>query len=224
LSFLRHNEFETIYIVGDLIDFWQLRHKHFWPQSHNDVLQKILRKSRKGTKVIYIPGNHDEFMTEFVGHYGNVSIVGKAIHKTANHKTYIVVHGHEFDLITQNMRWISVLGDAGYQLLLLVNHPLHWFKKMTGGKPWSLSAYVKKKAKVVANFIGRFEKAVVHFAELHKTDGIICGHIHTPSSRQIDGFEYWNTGDWVESCSALVEHLDGRLELLTELHHHHLQV
>jgi len=214
MDFLKHNEFETIYLVGDIIDLWQLKRKHYWPQSHNDVIQKLLRKSRKGSKIIYIPGNHDEFMTSFIGNYGNVSIQKQAIHTTVKGKTYIVVHGHEFDMISKNVQWISVIGDIGYQILLNLNGVVNWSRRIFNLEPWSLSAYVKNKAKLVANFVSKFEDAITHFAELHKTTGIICGHIHSPAKRKIGKHEYWNTGDWVESKSALVEHLDGRMEII----------
>ena len=214
MEFLKQNEFEMIYIVGDLIDFWQLKRKHYWPQTHNDVIQKLLRKSRKGTKIIYIPGNHDEFMSEFIGQYGNISIVKQAIHTTVTGSTYAVVHGHEFDLISQNIRWVSVLGDVGYQILLALNRPINWFRRVFRFEPWSLSAYVKNRTKMIVNFVGKFETAIVHFAQLHNTDGIICGHIHCAANRTIGGYEYWNTGDWVESKTAIVEHLNGRMEIV----------
>ena len=175
---------------------------------HNDVLQKLMRKARKGTQIIYIPGNHDEFLSSFLGSYGNVSILHQAFHTTATGETYVVVHGHEFDMVTRHAAWVSVLGDIGYQFLLELNRPVNWIRSLFGRAPWSLSAFVKQKTKLAVGFIGRFEEALVHFAKKHQTTGVICGHIHTP------GYEYWNTGDWVESQSALVEHIDGRLELL----------
>lgn len=213
LEFLKNNEFEIIYIVGDFIDFWQLKHKHYWPQSHNDIIQKLLRKSRKGTSIIYIPGNHDEFVSEFIGDYGNVSIKKNHIHTTIAGKRYIIIHGHEFDLVTTNMKWLSILGDFGYQLLLQSNRPVNMIRNWLDLEPWSLSSYIKNRVKMVVNVVGNFEKSVSHYAKTNNVHGIICGHIHTPTNKIIDGYDYWNCGDWVESCTAIVEDFNGKLEI-----------
>jgi len=214
LDFLKHNECETLYLVGDIIDIWRLRRERYWPQSHNDVIQKILRKARKGTNVIVIPGNHDEFCLNFLGVYGNIVVKEQQVHTAADGARLLVLHGHEFDSVTVHARWMAHLGDMGYTLLLKMNRPLNLVRRLLGFGYWSLSAYVKQSVKKVVSSISRFEEAVARYAELHHVGGIICGHIHTPAVRQIRGVNYYNTGDWVESSTALVEHFDGHLELV----------
>jgi len=214
LEFLRENEFERLYLVGDVIDIWRLRKERYWPQSHNDVIQKILRKARKGTQVIVIPGNHDEFCLNFLGVYGNIVVKERDVYTTAGGERLLIMHGHEFDSVTIHAPWMAHLGDVGYTLLLALNKPLNLVRRLFGLGHWSLSAYVKQNVKKVVSSISRFEEAVAHYAELHRVGSIVCGHIHTPAVRQIRGVNYYNTGDWVESSTALVEHLDGRLELV----------
>lgn len=214
LQFLKDTEFETLYLVGDLIDIWALRRGIFWPQDHNDVIQKILRKGRKGTEIIYVPGNHDEFLSGFLGAYASVSIQKNAIHITADGRRLLVMHGHELDTVVQNMGWLAHVGDVGYTLLLRCNGLVNLSRRMLGLKPWSLSAYVKAEVKNVVSFIGQFEESVVRYARDYDVDGVLCGHIHTAAVREIGGIEYFNTGDWVESCSAIVENYDGRMELI----------
>ncbi len=214
LGFLKENEFETLYLVGDIIDIWALRRGIFWPQEHNDVIQKILRKGRHGTRIIYIVGNHDEFLSKFHGSYGGVTIKKNDVHVTADGRRILVMHGHELDSVVQNMGWLAHVGDIGYRLLLRCNGPINFARHLLGFGPWSLSAYVKSEVKNVVSFIGKFEESVVRYAEDDKVDGVLCGHIHTASRRKIGKIEYFNTGDWVESCTAIVEHADGRLELI----------
>ncbi len=214
LDFLRENDFETLYLVGDLLDFWSLKRQHYWPQSHNDVIQKILRKARKGARVIYIPGNHDEFSADFRGVYGNVLVLARDAHVTADGRRLLVMHGHEFDTVVQHARWLAVLGDIGYSLLLKANRPLNAIRRWCGYEYWSLSAYIKSRVKNAVNFIGKFETVLARYAAMHKADGIVCGHIHSPAIKQLDSVTYYNCGDWVESSTALVEHHDGRIELL----------
>lgn len=214
LRFLRDNEFETLYVVGDLIDIWQLKRGIYWPQLHSDVIQKILRKGRKGTRVIYIPGNHDEFVVGFFGCYGAVEICQNHIHTTASGKSLLVMHGHELDAVVQNIKWLAHLGDLGYQLLLGLNRPINFVRRLLGKEYWSLSAYVKKNVKNAVSFIGKFEEAIVRYSREYKVQGVVCGHIHSPAIRNIDSVEYYNCGDWVESCTALVEKMDGTIELL----------
>ncbi len=217
LHFLREHDFDTLYLVGDLIDIWALRRGIYWPQAHNDVIQKILRKGRKGTKLIYIPGNHDEFVGDYLGEYGGISIVKDAVHVTADGRRIFVMHGHETDTVVQNHRWLAYVGDVGYTFLLRLNPVVHFFRRHLGLGYWSLSAYVKKSVKDAVNFIGSFETAIVRYAEHNKVDGVLCGHIHSPAERKMERIMYYNCGDFVESCSAIVEHEDGRLELLTGL-------
>lgn len=215
LDFLRDHEFETLYVVGDLIDVWQLRRGIYWPQAHNDVIQKLLRAGRKGTRVIYIPGNHDEFVSGFIGHFGAVEILPRDIHTTADGRRLLVIHGHELDTVIQNIKWLAYVGDVGYQLLLKLNTPVNATRRLLGLGYWSLSAYVKKSVKNAVSFIGEFEKEIVHYAATDKVDGVVCGHIHSAAIRMIGTTAYYNSGDWVESLTALVEHADGHIELLT---------
>lgn len=213
LEFLRDHEFETLYLVGDLLDIWSLRRRRYWPQEHNDVIQKLLRKARKGTRLVYIPGNHDEFVAEFPGEFGNVEIVPQAVHVTADGRRILVMHGHELDTVVQNMGWLAHIGDIGYQLLLHLNRPVHWVRNHLGLAPWSLSAYVKSRVKNAVNFIGDFEQAIVRYAGDRGTDAVLCGHIHTPAMRMIGNTAYYNCGDWVESCTALLEDGAGNITM-----------
>jgi len=214
LAFLRENDFATLYIVGDLIDVWSLRRGIYWPQEHNDVIQKILRKSRKGCRVIYIPGNHDEFVNRFCGFYGHIAIQKHAIHTTADGRRLLVMHGHELDMVMQNARWLAFAGDVGYQFLLSLNPLINFVRRRFGLGYWSLSAFAKARVKDAVSFIGEYERAVTRYAHNHAVDGVLCGHIHSASIRPMGQLTYYNCGDWVESCSALVEHHDGGIELM----------
>ena len=214
LDFLRDHEMETLYIVGDLVDVWQLRRGIYWPQEHNDVIQKILRKARKGTRVVYIPGNHDEFVTGFFGDYGNITIQKQAIHMTADGRRILIMHGHELDAVVQNARWIAFAGDLGYQFLLSLNPVINFVRRLFGRDYWSLSAYAKKRVKDAVSFIGEYENSIVHYAERYAVDAVLCGHIHNAAVRQFGRVTYYNCGDWVESCSALIETAEGKIELL----------
>lgn len=214
LGFLRTFECETLYLVGDLIDIWAMKRGLFWTQEHSDVIQKILRKGRKGSRVIYIPGNHDERITDFTGDYANVHIQPRAYHTTLDGRRLLVAHGHELDTVVQNMGWLAHVGDIGYQILLRLNGPVNFCRRLIGRGHWSLSAYVKSSVKNVVNFIGGFEESMIHFASDAGAQGIICGHIHTAAIRKIGDLDYYNTGDWVESRTALVEEMDGSIKLL----------
>ena len=214
LEFLRVHSFETLYVVGDLIDVWSLKRVRYWPQAHNDVIQKLLRAGRKGTRIIYIPGNHDEFVAGFLGTFGGVSIVPRKIHTTADGRRLLVIHGHELDTVVQNIKWLAYVGDVGYQLLLMLNTPLNWLRRRWGLGYWSLSAYAKRKVKNAVSFIGKFEEEIVRYARQDQVQGVVCGHIHAPAIREINGITYYNSGDWVESRSALVEDFDGKIELI----------
>ena len=218
LQFLREYEFDKLYIVGDFIDVWQLRRGIYWPQAHNDVIQKILRAGRKGTRVIYIPGNHDEFVTHFFGHFGAVEIMPRDIHTTADGRKLLVIHGHELDTVVQNVKWLAYVGDVGYQLLLKLNRPVNFVRRIFGHGYWSLSANVKKSVKNAVSFIGQFEEAIVRYSKDYNVQGVVCGHIHSPIIRQIENVEYYNSGDWVESCSVLLEDQEGKISLLTNIH------
>ena len=214
LNFLRENDFDTLYIVGDLIDIWSLRRVRYWPQEHNDVIQKILRKARKGTRVVYIPGNHDEMVSQFEGDYGNITITRNAIHQTADGRRILIIHGHELDTVVQNVKWLAFLGDVGYQFLLSLNPLINFIRRRFGLGYWSLSAYAKRRVKDAVSFIGRFEEEIARYAGKYSVDAVLCGHIHSAAIRQIGPITYYNCGDWVESCSALVEKEDGAIEML----------
>ena len=216
LEFLKTHSCDTLYLVGDIIDGWQLRRKWYWPQAHNDVVQKLLRKARKGCRVIYVPGNHDEFARDFLDHsFGGVEVVESAVHVTADGKKLWVIHGDYFDGVIQFAKWLAYLGDTLYDWALKANRHLNYMRGRLGMPYWSLSAYLKLKVKKAVNFISDFEVAVAHEAKKQGYDGVVCGHIHHAEIRNIDGVLYCNDGDWVESLSTLVEHQDGRLEILT---------
>ncbi len=214
LDFLKDAEFEKLYLVGDLIDIWSLRRGIYWPQEHNDVIQKLLRKGRKGTEIIYIIGNHDEFLASFFGNYASVTLQKNAIHHTADGRRLLIMHGHELDNVVQNLGWLAHVGDVGYVLLMRCNGLVNLIRRLFGYGHWSLSAYVKAEVKNVVKFIGGFEESIVRYARDHGVDGVLCGHIHTAAHREIDGVMYYNCGDWVESCTAIVEHHDGQMEIL----------
>lgn len=215
IDFLREHEAETIYLVGDIVDFWRIKRGVVWPQAHNDVLQKLLRKVRKGTRVVFIPGNHDEGLRDYCGTtFGGVEIERDAVHETADGRRYLVIHGDEFDVVVRYARWLAFLGDRGYQLALWTNWPLNFVRRRLGLGYWSLSAYLKNRVKTAVNFIGDFEKSLSDEAKRRDVDGVICGHIHHAASKVFEDIHYVNTGDWVESCTAIVEKQDGSFELI----------
>ena len=215
LHFLKTYTCDNLFLVGDIVDGWQLRRKWYWPQSHNDVVQKLLRKARKGCRVIFIPGNHDEFGRHFLDHsFGGIEIREEAVHITADGKKLWVIHGDYFDGVIQCAKWLAYVGDNLYELTLKLNRYLNQLRARMGMPYWSLSAYLKLKVKKAVNFISDFEVAVANEARKLGYQGAICGHIHQAEIRNIDGILYCNDGDWVESCTALVEHADGRLEIL----------
>jgi UDP-2,3-diacylglucosamine pyrophosphatase LpxH len=215
LDFLRTVECETLFLVGDIIDGWQLRRQWYWPQAHNDVIQKLLRKARKGTKVIFVPGNHDEFARRYVEHnFGGVDVAEDWVHTTADGRKLWVVHGDLFDGVVQCARWLAVLGDSAYEWTLRMNRHLNSLRARLGLPYWSLSRYLKLKVKRAVSYVGDFEAAVAREAQRRGLQGVVCGHIHHAEMRMIDGILYANDGDWVESLTALVEHADGRLEIV----------
>lgn len=215
LDFLRYYEAETVYLVGDIVDGWQLKTAWYWPQAHNDIVQKLLRKARKGARLIYIPGNHDEFLRDYYGtHLGGVEVVEDAVHVAANGKRYLVVHGDLFDVVIRHARWLALLGDKAYEFAIWLNTRFNAVRRSLGLTYWSLSQWAKLKVKNAVNFIGAFEHALAAEARRRGTDGVICGHIHHAVIRSQNGFAYINCGDWVESCTAVVEHFDGRFEII----------
>lgn len=221
LDFLKENESENLFFVGDIIDGWAIKRKFKWAQSHSDVIQKVLRKARKGTKVHFITGNHDEFLRPFVPLLlgDNFEIKNEMQYNAINGKTYLVTHGDFFDSITMTKRWLAVLGDYGYDLVLFINHHLNIIRKKIGIKRyWSLSKYVKDNVKSSVSFITDFEGILADHAKRKEYDGVVCGHIHKAEAKIIDGIEYLNCGDWVESCTAVVENFDGSFEIVHWLH------
>jgi len=215
LDFLRTVECETLFLVGDIIDGWQLRRQWYWPQAHNDVVQKLLRKARKGTRVIFVPGNHDEFARRYVQHnFGGVDVVDEWIHETADGRRLWVVHGDLFDGVIQCARWLAHVGDRAYETTLKLNRYLNSLRARLGLPYWSLSRYLKLKVKRAVSYVSDFEEAVAREARKRGVHGVVCGHIHHAELRDIDGILYANDGDWVESLTALVEHADGRLEII----------
>jgi UDP-2,3-diacylglucosamine pyrophosphatase LpxH len=215
LDFLREVESETLFLVGDIIDGWQLRRSWYWPQTHNDVVQKLLRKARKGTRVIFVPGNHDEFARKYVEHnFGGVDVVDEWIHETADGRRLWVTHGDLFDGVVQCAKWLALVGDNLYEFTLKLNRSLNSLRARMGLPYWSLSGYLKRKVKRAVSYVGDFEGAVVREARKRGVDGVVCGHIHHAELREIGGIVYANDGDWVESLTALVEHVDGRLEII----------
>lgn len=215
LEFLKRYDADTIYLVGDIIDGWRLKSGWYWPQMQNDVVQKLLRKVRKGAQIIYIPGNHDEFLRDFVGaSFGDIEIVERAIHTTANGQDFLIIHGDQFDVVVVNARWLAHLGDWAYEFALWSNGLLNLVRRKLGLPYWSLSAWAKLKVKNAVNFIGDFETYLSDEARKAGVTGVICGHIHHAADQDMRGVRYLNTGDWVESCTALVEDYDGHISLV----------
>jgi UDP-2,3-diacylglucosamine pyrophosphatase LpxH len=215
LDFLRHHLADRLYLVGDMFDGWALRRSWYWPASHNDVLQALLRRARSGTEITYIPGNHDEAARSFPGlDFGGIVVQSQAMHTTADGRELLILHGDEFDGVVRHARWLSLLGAVAYSGILKLNRHVNRVRRWFDLPYWSLSAYLKHKTKRAVQFIADFEQAVAREAREQGVDGVVCGHIHHAEMRSIDGVLYANTGDWVESCTALVEHLDGRLDII----------
>ncbi len=216
LSFLREHEADTIYLVGDIIDFWALSRGVYWPAAHNTFVQKILKLARHDVRVIFIPGNHDEALREYAGsHFGNVQIEREIVHRAADGKCFLLVHGDEFDQIARCHRWIAVLGDISYNVLVRINVCLSWVRrKLRRSGYLSLAGYAKNRIKGALEFIYGFESAVARYARQQGVDGVVCGHIHSAVIKDVEGITYINCGDWVDSCTAIVEHWSGRMELL----------
>ncbi len=215
LDFLKYTRCDKLYLVGDIIDGWRLKRRWHWPQKHNDVIQKLLRKARHGTEVIYIPGNHDEAARQFIGlSFGEISIKDTDIHELADGQKFWIVHGDLFDNVIQHARWLAYLGDFAYTFLLVLNKWLNTLRTFLNLPYWSFSQYLKLRVKSAVSFISAFETAMIRETARRECDGVICGHIHKPELRTIGTILYGNSGDWVESRSALVEHVDGQLEIL----------
>jgi UDP-2,3-diacylglucosamine pyrophosphatase LpxH len=215
LDFLKHHDADHWYLVGDILDGWALKRSWNWPQSHNDVIQKLLRKVRKGARVVCIPGNHDEFLHQFARlSFGGIVVLPDAMHETADGRRFWVLHGDQFDSVVQYAPWLTVLGNNGYDLMIHLGRLLNRIRRGLGLADWSLSAFVKRRVKNIVQFVTDYEKAMMREARRHGADGIVCGHIHKAEIRVIYGLTYCNCGDWVESCTALAERFDGQLELI----------
>ncbi|MEY2893848.1 MAG: hypothetical protein RJA98_3756 [Pseudomonadota bacterium] len=220
LDFLKNVECDTLFLVGDIIDGWQLRRSWYWPQAHNDVVQKLLRKARKGTRVVFIPGNHDEFARRYLGHdFGGIEVLEDAMHTTADGRRLWITHGDLFDGVIQCAKWLAHVGDSAYEFTLRLNRHLNSLRARLGLPYWSLSKYLKLKVKRAVSYVGDFEAALAREARKRGADGVVCGHIHHAELRQIDGILYANDGDWVESLTALAEHADGTLEIVDWTEH-----
>jgi UDP-2,3-diacylglucosamine pyrophosphatase LpxH len=216
LDFLRHTESEYLYLVGDIIDGWQLRRRWYWPQAHNDVVQKVLRKARKGTRVVYIPGNHDEFGRHFLKlSFGGIEVCEEVTHVTADGRRLLVLHGDLFDAVVQRARWLAIVGDRLHATILHLNRWLNALRARMGFPYWSLAQFLKLKVKNAVSYIVDFERAVAAEARQRGVHGVVCGHIHKAEIREIEGILYCNDGDWVESLTALVEDGDGSLRVLS---------
>jgi UDP-2,3-diacylglucosamine pyrophosphatase LpxH len=216
LEFLREYESDCIFLVGDIVDFWAMKRGIFWSTYHNTVVQKILRRARHGTEVVFIPGNHDEALREYVGiSFGQIRLAREHIHTTADGKRYLLIHGDDFDQVTKYHRWAAVMGDHAYTFAVRLNTLLSWVRRRLGITGyWSLAGYAKRKVKGAVSFIFDFEESVVRYVRECKVDGVICGHIHAAAIKEIDGIAYINCGDWVDSCTAILEHQDGQMELI----------
>lgn len=215
LDLLGHIQCERIYLVGDIIDFWNLKSGWYWPASHNRVMQTLMAKAAGGVEVIYVPGNHDEMFREYAGSvFGGVQILSEVIHRTADGRRFLVKHGDEFDAVVKHSRWIAVLGSRVYDFLLYSNRWVNFFRRKLGFPYWSLAAYLKERVKNAVKYISKFEQALAHEARRRRVDGVVCGHIHKASIEDVDGVRYCNDGDWVESCTALLERSDGSLAVI----------
>jgi UDP-2,3-diacylglucosamine pyrophosphatase LpxH len=215
IDFLDSVDSDTIYLVGDIIDGWRLKKRFYWPATHNDVVWRLMKRAKRGTRVVYIPGNHDEMFRQFTGmNFGGVEIRRKAIHETADGRRLLVLHGDEFDTIMLAHRWLAFVGDAAYGAMMRLNVVVNAVRQRMGLPYWSLSKMAKNKVKNAVAFISKFEEVVSHEAGMRGVDGVVCGHIHNAEMREIGGVAYYNDGDWVEGCTALVEHRDGRMEVL----------
>jgi UDP-2,3-diacylglucosamine pyrophosphatase LpxH len=215
IDFLDHVDSETLYLVGDIIDGWRMKKRYYWPERHNAIVRRLMKRAKRGTEVVYIPGNHDEMFRQFAGmNFGGVQIRNKAIHTTADGRRLLVLHGDEFDAVVMAHKWLAFAGDAAYEFLMKLNVAVNGVRRRFNLPYWSLSKHAKHKVKNAVEFISRFEDAVAHEARARHVNGVVCGHIHTAEVRQYGDITYYNDGDWVEGCTALVEHFDGRMEIL----------
>jgi UDP-2,3-diacylglucosamine pyrophosphatase LpxH len=215
VDYLKSIQCDTLYLVGDIIDGWKLRKGWYWPEAHNEVVRRILKMAHRGTRVVYVVGNHDEMLRDYAGFsFGGVEIVNDIVHECQDGRKLLITHGDAFDTVVLYARWLAILGDQAYSLLMRLNIVLNAARKLFKLPYWSLSAYAKRRVKNAVEFVGRFEEAVARAAHEQGLDGVVCGHIHTAEIRQIGDVTYYNDGDWVESCTALVEELDGTFRII----------
>jgi UDP-2,3-diacylglucosamine pyrophosphatase LpxH len=215
IDFLRHHDADTVYLVGDIVDGWYLRSSWYWPSAHNAVVHELVELARRGKRLVYVAGNHDEFVRDYVGStFGRVEVVERAIHRGIDGRDYLVVHGDHFDLVVRHARWLALLGDFGYRTALAANVWLNWIRDRFGLAYWSFSSWAKLRVKNAVNHIGCFEEVLSSEARRRNAQGVICGHIHHAAMHDEFGIRYINTGDWVESCTGVVEHQDGQFEII----------
>ena len=214
-DFLHSIECETLYLVGDIVDGWRLRKGWYWPDQHNEVVRRLLKMAHRGTRVVYIPGNHDEMFRDYAGlSFGGIELQLEAIHVTADGRSLLVTHGDAFDGVVLYARWLAFLGDQAYTLLLKANILVNAIRRQFRLPYWSLSSYLKKRVKNAVQYIGQFEEVVAREAHNRGVDGVVCGHIHCAEIREIGTITYYNDGDWVESCTALTEAKDGKMSII----------
>lgn len=215
LEFLDRHEADKIYLVGDIFDGWRLRRGWHWPQAHNNVIEALLTKAHNGVPIIYIPGNHDEIMRSYLGtHFGGIEVKDRDEHVTADGLRMLVTHGDQYDVVVMNAKWLAHLGDWAYNVVLMLNTAINRVRRLWGGQFWSLSNWAKQQVKRAVNFIGEYETVLSEEAKRGGYDGIICGHIHKAELTRVGDVLYVNCGDWVESCTAIVEYQDGTLRLI----------
>lgn len=217
VDFLKHSECETLYLVGDIIDGWKLQGSWYWPQEHTNVVRKVLTKAKRGTQVFYVTGNHDEFLRKFVGFglaIGNIRVVNEHVHETADGQRLLITHGDAFDVITRYHRWVALIGDTAYEATMQANYWFNQVRRLLGMRYWSLSAFAKKSVKNAVNIVSEFEESVARECKRRGLDGVVCGHIHHAEMRDLFGVRYLNCGDWVESCTALAEDFNGRIQVI----------
>ena len=216
LEFLREYTAQNVFLVGDIVDFWAMRRGISWSAAQNTFVQKMLKRARHGERVVFIPGNHDEVLRDHLGaRFGDIEVVDEYEHRLADGRRFLLLHGDAFDQITRHHRWIAVLGDVMYDVLVRLNTLIAFVRRRCGMHCyWSLAGYAKRRVKSALQFIFDFEQSASRAARQRGLNGVICGHIHSATISEIDGVAYVNCGDWVDSCTAIVEHLDGRLELI----------
>ncbi|MEL6598366.1 MAG: UDP-2,3-diacylglucosamine diphosphatase [Pseudomonadota bacterium] len=215
LDFLEKHEAETYYLIGDIFDGWRLQRGWHWPQTHNDVVQMILERAHEGARIVYVPGNHDEVARKYLGvHFGGIEVVERSSFDAIDGRTFLVTHGDQFDSVVVHAKWLALLGDRAYVFMLWLNTWVNRVRVLWGGQYWSLSKWAKAQVKRAVSHISAYERVLADEARRGGFDGVVCGHIHSANMSKIQGLDYINTGDWVESCTAVVEHQDGTLELI----------